>query len=195
MQSRKVIPARTQPQSLAWHRLSELDGFDNAAVCLLLNLAPSAAAPTGRYLSFAEREQIALGSCPWRRCSGDCQKQLGRSPSTISREVRRNAATRGGGLEYRAHTAQWHADRAAMRPKPAKLLTNPVLREYVQERLAGNVAETPAWRIDRRTASRVEGPPTWAKTSPPMVEGVEPGADRQPSVDGFPRRHFDAHQP
>lgn len=35
---------------------------------------------------------------------------------------------------------QWHADRAAMRPKPAKLLTNPALRDYVQNRLAGNIA-------------------------------------------------------
>jgi IS30 family transposase len=43
-------------------------------------------------------------------------------------------------MEYRAHTAQWHADRAAMRPKPAKLLTNPSLRDYVQNRLAGNIA-------------------------------------------------------
>lgn len=34
-------------------------------------------------------------------------------PSTISREVRRNAATRGGNLDYRAIAAQWHADRAA----------------------------------------------------------------------------------
>lgn len=103
------------------------------------NLAPSAPEPTGRYLDFAEREQIALARA---RGEGvrEIAKQLGRSPSTISRELRRNAATRGGGLEYRAHTAQWHADRAAMRPKPAKLLTNPVLREYVQERLAGNIA-------------------------------------------------------
>lgn len=103
------------------------------------NLAPSAPEPTGRYLDFAEREQIALA-----RARGEgvrkIAKQLGRSPSTISRELRRNAATRGGSLEYRAHTAQWHADCAAMRPKPAKLLTNAVLREYVQERLAGNIA-------------------------------------------------------
>jgi len=108
------------------------------------NLAPSAAAPTGRYLSFAEREQIALA-----RARGDgvreIARQLDRSPSTISRELRRNAATRSRSFEYRAHTAQWHADRAAMRPKPAKLLTNPALREYVQDRLAGNIA-TPGGR-------------------------------------------------
>lgn len=106
------------------------------------HLAPSASDPTGRYLSFAEREQIALG-----RARGDgvraIARLLGRSPSTISRELKRNAATRSGGFEYRAHTAQWHADRAAMRPKPAKLVMNPALREYVQDRLAGNIA-TPA---------------------------------------------------
>ena len=66
-------------------------------------------------------------------------RRLGRAPSTISRELRRNAATRGGGLEYRATTAQWHADRSARRPKPAKLAVNAALREYVQDRLAGTV--------------------------------------------------------
>jgi IS30 family transposase len=67
-------------------------------------------------------------------------RRLGRAPSTISRELRRNAATHSGGLEYRATTAQWHAERAARRPKPAKLVTHPALRRYVQERLAGAVA-------------------------------------------------------
>jgi len=59
---------------------------------------------------------------------------------TISRELRRNAATRSGGLEYRATTAQWHAERAARRPKPAKLATNAALRSYVQDRLAGAIS-------------------------------------------------------
>ena len=102
------------------------------------HLAPSAAPPTGRYLSFAEREQIALARAR-RQGVREIARQLGRSPSTISRELRRNAATRGGYLEYRAHIAQWHADRAARRPKLAKLVANPRLREFVQERLAGNI--------------------------------------------------------
>ena len=67
-------------------------------------------------------------------------RQLGRSPSTISRELRRNAATRGGNLEYRATNAQWHADRRAKRPKVSKLAANDSLREYVQDRLAGEIA-------------------------------------------------------
>jgi IS30 family transposase len=94
---------------------------------------------SGRYLSFAEREEIALlkaGGCGAREIA----RRVGRSPSTISRELRRNAATRSGGLEYRATTAQWHAERRARRPKPVKLAANPRLRAYVQERLAGVIA-------------------------------------------------------
>ena len=86
--------------------------------------------PSGRYLLFAEREEIAL-----LRAQGhgvrEIARRLERTASTISRELRRNAATRGGGLDYRATTAQWHADRSARRPKPAKLAVNPALRQYV----------------------------------------------------------------
>src|SRR3954452_20777667 len=94
---------------------------------------PSAKPLSGRYLSFAEREEIA----PLRAQSCSMQevaRRLGRAASTISRELRRNAATRSGGLEYRATTAQWHAERAARRPKPAKLALNAALRTYVEER-------------------------------------------------------------
>ena len=94
---------------------------------------------SGRYLSFAEREELAILRA---RGTGirEIGRRLGRSASTISREIRRNAATRSGGLEYRATVAQWHAERAARRPKPAKLASNAALRTYVQERLAGMVA-------------------------------------------------------
>ncbi len=67
-------------------------------------------------------------------------RQLKRAPSTISREIRRNAATRSGDFEYRATTAQWHADRRAKRPRVAKLAANDRLRQYVQERLGGMIA-------------------------------------------------------
>ena len=66
-------------------------------------------------------------------------RQVGRDPSTISRELRRNAATRDGKLEYRASVAQWKAELFARRPKPAKLVVNERLRDYVQERLSGQV--------------------------------------------------------
>jgi IS30 family transposase len=93
---------------------------------------------SGRYLSFAEREEIALLKAQ-RLGVREIAGRLGRSPSTISRELRRNAATRGGRLEYRATVAQWKAERAARRPKPARLAENDRLREYVQDRLAGTI--------------------------------------------------------
>src|SRR3954452_13011300 len=98
----------------------------------------SLAEPTGRYLTFEEREEIAL---MWAKGAGVRQiaRALQRDPGTISRELRRNAATRGGKQEYRATVAQWKAQQAAKRPKSAKLLGNDRLREYVQERLSGNV--------------------------------------------------------
>jgi IS30 family transposase len=102
-----------------------------------IDVAPA----TGRYLSFCEREEIAL-----LRARGEgvrsIARELGRAPSRISRELRRNAATRCGKLEYRASVAQWKAELVAQRPKTAKLVTNEQLRDYVQERLSGQVRRT-----------------------------------------------------
>ena len=119
------------------------------------HLAPSAALPSGRYLSFSEREEVAL-----LRAQGhgvrEIARCLRRAPSTISRELRRNAATRHGGLEYRATTAQWHADRSARRPRASKLARNEALRRYVEDRLAG--------RIARADGTEVPGPQVaWTK--------------------------------
>lgn len=103
------------------------------------HLAPSAPAPKRRSLSFSEREEIAL---EYARGSGvrAIARKLGRSASTISREIRRNSATRGGEFDYRAIAAQWHADRAARRPKISKLALNPAPCDYVQDRLSGLIA-------------------------------------------------------
>ncbi len=101
--------------------------------------APWSKPPSGRCLSFAEREELAILRAQDLEMR-EIGRRLGRSGSTISRELRRNAATRSGGLEYRATTAQWHAERAGRRPKPAKLAVNAALRTYVQDRLAGAVA-------------------------------------------------------
>jgi IS30 family transposase len=101
-----------------------------------IDLAPR----SGRYLSFAEREELGL---LWAQDCGvrEIARRLGRSPSTISRELRRNAATRGGTLTYRATVAQWKAERAAKRPKTGKLAENVRLRAYVQDRLANAVVD------------------------------------------------------
>lgn len=124
--------------------------------------------PSGRYLSFAEREEIAVLKAQDHGVR-EIGRRIGRDPSAISRELRRNAATRSGTLEYRASVAQWKAEQAAKRPKTAKLAGNHRLREYVQDRLSGKVRHpdgtevsgptVPAWkgrnkphRKDRRWA-------------------------------------------
>jgi IS30 family transposase len=93
---------------------------------------------SGRYLSFTEREEIALLHVQ-KVSVREIGRRTERASSTISRELRRNAATRSGGFEYRASTAQWHAERKSKRPKVAKLAANEALRQYVQERLAGTI--------------------------------------------------------
>jgi IS30 family transposase len=111
--------------------------------------------PTGRYLSFVEREEIALLRAQQVGVR-EIARRLRRDPGTISRELRRNAATRSGKQLYRALVAQWKAQQAAKRPKTAKLVDNERLREYVQQRLAGSVRrpdgtivtgpQTPVWK-------------------------------------------------
>lgn len=111
--------------------------------------------PTGRYLAFAEREEIALLRAQQVGIR-EIARKIGRDPGTISRELRRNAATRAGKRVYRALVAQWKAQQAAKRAKTAKLVSNDRLREYVQDRLVGRVRrpdgtivtgpETPAWK-------------------------------------------------
>jgi hypothetical protein len=60
---------------------------------------------SGRYLSFAEREEIALLKAQDKGVR-EIARAIGRDPGTISRELRRNAATRSGKLQYRASVAQ-----------------------------------------------------------------------------------------
>jgi Helix-turn-helix domain len=95
---------------------------------------------TGRYLSFLKREEIAICGA-YGYGVRVIARHLGRSPSAVSRELRRNAATRGGQLVYRAVTAQWHRDRRAARPKTARLAVNDQLWQYVQDRLGGTIRD------------------------------------------------------
>src|SRR5215217_7772443 len=111
----------------------------------------SLAEPTGRYLSFSEREEIAMLKAQGQGVRA-IARELRRDPGTISREVRRNAATRGGKPDYRASVAQWKAQTAARRPKPAKLASNPRLQDYVPARLSG--------QLQRPDGTVVAGPPT-----------------------------------
>src|SRR5436309_11218949 len=143
---------RREVERLFWREVAEGRSSEEAAIAVGASQAAGSrwfrergGMPTfmlvplsGRYLSFEEREEIAL-----LRARGEgvreIARELGRSPSTISRELRRNAATRGGKLDYRPSVAQWKAELMARRPKTAKLAVDDRLREYVQERLAGQI--------------------------------------------------------
>ena len=118
-----------------WRRIAEGLGSEDAAVAVGVSgpvgsrwfrhgggIPPiTLAAPSGRYLSFAEREEVAILRAQDHGVR-EIARRVGRHPSTISRELRRNAATRSGKVEYRASVAQWKAETAANRPKTAKLV-------------------------------------------------------------------------
>ena len=128
-------------------------------------MPPFSLAPlSGRFLSFSEREVIAILRSQ-RLGVREIARRLNRSPSTVSRELRRNAATRGGGLKYRATTAQWHADRKARRPKMAKLAANGKLRRYVQDRLAGMIAALDGTRLPGPRVRWCRSPGSWGQGS------------------------------
>jgi IS30 family transposase len=88
----------------------------------------------GRYLSMAEREEIAV--LRGRVGVREIARRLGRAPSTVSRELARNSP-RGRPDRYRATSAHGHAERRARRPKPGKLASCGPLRDYVQSKLSG----------------------------------------------------------
>jgi IS30 family transposase len=112
----------------------------------------------GRYLSFAEREELALG-----RAAGESIRsiadRLRRSPSTISRELNRN---RDPGGRYRATTAHALAYGRASRPKPAKLATNLALRACVEHDLAKKYS--PEQIAGRLREDHPDNPEMWVST-------------------------------
>jgi IS30 family transposase len=88
------------------------------------------AEPTGRYLSQAEREEIACGLAAGLS-QREIARRLGRPASTVSREIPRNRSVHHPG-RYRGNVAQHKAEERARRPKPTLLELNPALRAQVQ---------------------------------------------------------------
>ncbi|RQR48563.1 IS30 family transposase [Burkholderia sp. Bp9126] len=103
---------------------------------------PTVRKRSARVLTLAEREEISRGIH-----AGVSIRQiavsLGRSPSTISREIARH----GGLSRYRATSADARAWELAKRPKPCRLAVNGKLRRFVARRLQLNWApqQTPGW--------------------------------------------------
>jgi len=105
-----------------------------------------------------EREEIALG-----RAGGESirsiSRRLGRSPSTISRELAHNSDGRGA---YRATTAHPLAYERASCPKPAKLVTDVVLRARVELDLEKKYS--PVQIAGRLRGDHPDGPEMWVST-------------------------------
>jgi transposase, IS30 family len=112
------------------------------------------AAGGGRYLSLAEREEIAVGLAQ-KLAYREIARRLGRPVSTVSREIARNSPR--GRYRYRAVAAQARAEERARRPKPAKLAVNGELREWVQRKLEKNWSpEEISARLKLEFAGRAE---------------------------------------
>lgn len=93
------------------------------------------AAESSRYLREADRVHIA-DRLREKASIRQIAAELGRSPSTISREIRRNGALwRGRDWTYRPHAAQLRAEQRRPRPKPGKIGQNPELRDFIQDHL------------------------------------------------------------
>lgn len=139
------------------------------------------AEPPGRYLSFVEREEIALLVAQSHGVR-EIARQVGRDPSTISRELRRNAATRASQRGYRAGACPVEGAAGGQAPEGGEARHAPAAsglrRAAPVRRRARRPRPASAW------AERVVGgPPTRASARPPLGQRVEPGAD-QPSPAG-----------
>ena len=116
------------------HAIARLLGASHTSVRRHL-LATGGIRPARRHrstlaLSLSEREEISRGIVAGHsiRCIA---RTVGRAPSTISRELRRN----GGRQRYRACQADQAAWHRALRPKRCKLVTNPALARIVAAKL------------------------------------------------------------
>ena len=123
-----------------WQRGESLNAigraFDRPSSSVFGQLAPSGGirpAPRRRSrlaLTLLEREEISRGLARYHSLRS-IAAQLGRSPSTISREINRN----GGYDDYRATPADQAAWDRTRRPKPCKLACHPQLRRMVARKL------------------------------------------------------------
>ena len=116
------------------HEIARLLGRSHGTVAGQISrtggVRPAPRSRSSRSLSLAEREEISrsiVAGLSMRTIAS----QLGRAPSTVSREIRRN----GGRHSYRANQADEEAWQRAQRPKTCKLAQNPALARIVAEKL------------------------------------------------------------
>src|SRR3954447_9009149 len=141
---------------------------------------------SGRYLTFAEREEIAL-----LRAQGagvrEIARRIGRAASTVSRELRRNAATRGGQLEYRA-SGRAVEGRTGRPPTQVRQAGRHPAAARLRPERAGRTGAPPRRHAGARSGhGGMEGTEQAPTSRSALGDGVEPGADRPPVAGGLPR--------
>ena len=143
MKQRRRIYYNEAQRTLMWDRWQKGDSmhaiarlFDrghSSVQGILLQTGGVRPAPRRRSrltLTLAEREEISRGVVAGQSFQS-VAASLGRAPSTISREVRRN----GGRRRYRANKAEQAAWDRAHRPKTCKLVENHALARIVASKL------------------------------------------------------------
>jgi transposase, IS30 family len=131
----KRLARRLRGQGLTWKEVARTVGCSVSAATyscgrdpFLIN--PAAWTPRAGRLDFADREEIALGLAKEESLAA-IARRIGRSPSTVSREV----AANGGREKYRAGAGHRRAERRARRPRPTKFASCPRLFDEVKEAL------------------------------------------------------------
>jgi len=123
---------------------------------------------SGRYPSFEEREEIAILHAK-KHGVREIARKIGRSPSTISRELRWKVARRAASEPTKGRQAGSERPAARLRARPARR----------QDRAAGR--DTRLW-----PGGALHRPPTWATSGPTVGQGVEPGTDLAPAAHRLP---------
>jgi hypothetical protein len=149
-------------------------------------MPPISLAPvSGRYLSFSEPEEIAILRAQQLGVR-KIARRIGRSPSTISRELRRNASSR-------SHWGDVSGDDRAVALRTARQPPQGV--QARRGRCAAGVRAGPPGRHDRQTRRRASARPRCVfhrpTPRPPsgsaLGEVVEPRAALEPPPGRFPR--------
>ncbi len=122
--------ARGEPVQMIARHMGRDRGTVWKVVTATGGIPPRTPQRSRRELTAGEREELSRGLAMGESCRA-MARQLGRAPSTLSREVHRN----GGRRSYRAAEADVAAVRRRRRPKPGKIALSSALRAEVEARL------------------------------------------------------------
>ncbi len=132
-QAQKSLALRLHRQGLNQSEIARQLCCDSSTLSIMLRQKLSSEGIAERWmpragrLSIEDREQILLGIRS-RESMSSIARRIGRSPSSVTREVNVN----GGAENYRAWRAQMRAQECTRRPKPGKLVRGPLQREVTK---------------------------------------------------------------